>query len=89
MPGVVILPAPHRGNYVYQGLKPAVIVLSKDNIDELEEGSEIVEHVRVRQEEVKEKQKAKRGQSVVNSDVLGTKETKESFNVGKVDVDKI
>lgn len=38
MPGVVIVPAPLRGNYVYQGLKPAVIVLSKDCIEELEEG---------------------------------------------------
>jgi hypothetical protein len=50
MPGVVIVPAPLRGNYVYQGLKPAVIVLSKDNIEELEEGEEIVEYVKVRQE---------------------------------------
>lgn len=34
MPGVVVLPPPYRGNYIYQGLKPAVIVLNNDNLED-------------------------------------------------------
>ena len=36
MPGVVVLPAPMRAGYVYQGLKPAVIVFNKDNLEDEE-----------------------------------------------------
>ena len=32
LPGVVVLPPPYRAGYVYQGLKPAVIVLNEDNL---------------------------------------------------------
>ena len=34
MPGVVVLPPPYRAGYVYQGLKPAVIVLNDDNLED-------------------------------------------------------
>ena len=34
MPGVVVVPAPYRGDYVYQALKPAVIVLCDDNLED-------------------------------------------------------
>ena len=36
MPGVVVLPTPLRSGYVYQGLKPAVIVFNEDNLDDTE-----------------------------------------------------
>ena len=62
-------------------------MLSKDNVEELDDGRSIIDHVKTKQEKLNEKQKAKRAQSVVNSDVLGTKDT--SFNVGKVDVSKM
>jgi hypothetical protein len=52
-PCVVVLPPPYRQGYVYQGIKPAVIVLD-DPSDEL------MNHVRVKQEELLEKLKAKR-----------------------------
>jgi hypothetical protein len=52
-PCVVVLPPPYRSGYVYQGIKPAVIVLN-DPSDEL------MEHVRVKQEELLEKLKMKR-----------------------------
>ena len=47
-PCLVILPPPFRSGFVYQGIKPAVIVLS-------EAGEEVREHVRVKQELVLEK----------------------------------
>ena len=36
LPGVVVLPPPYRSGYVYQGLKPAVIVLNEDNLKDEE-----------------------------------------------------
>jgi len=33
-PCVVVLPPPYRQGYVYQGIKPAVIVLSNDNCED-------------------------------------------------------
>ncbi|CDW71805.1 UNKNOWN [Stylonychia lemnae] len=52
-PCVVVLPPPYRQGYVYQGIKPAVIVLDDPS-------DEVVDHVRVKQEELVEKLKAKR-----------------------------
>eukprot|EP00347_Sterkiella_histriomuscorum_P023932 403332886 len=52
-PCIVVLPPPYRQGYVYQGIKPAVIVLD-DPTDE------VVDHVRAKQEELVEKLKAKR-----------------------------
>ena len=51
MPGVVVVPAPYRGDYVYQALKPAVIVLCDDNlVDEniFKEGDKerVIEHIK-------------------------------------------
>jgi hypothetical protein len=50
MPGVVVLPPPYRGNYIYQGLKPAVIVLNHDHLEDpdlFEEGQkqEVLDHI--------------------------------------------
>ena len=41
-PCVVVLPPPYRSGYVYQGIKPAVIVLPES------EGTGLVEHVRAK-----------------------------------------
>ena len=60
-PSVVVLPPPYRSGYVYQGIKPAVIVLS-DPSDQL------MDHVRVKQEELVEKLKAKRQFSLCRED---------------------
>ena len=49
LPCVVLYPAPMRGNYVYQGIKPAVVTLSKVN-----------EEVRLFIEERKERAKEKK-----------------------------
>ena len=40
-PSVVVLPPPYRAGYVYQGIKPAVIVLS-------EPSDQLMDHVRVK-----------------------------------------
>jgi hypothetical protein len=50
MPGVVVIPPPYRGNYVYQGLKPAVIVLSEDNLEDTDlfedcKKQEVLDHI--------------------------------------------
>lgn len=50
MPAVAVLPAPRRDGYIYQGLKPAVIVFNEDNLqdtDLFEEGQDvkIKEHI--------------------------------------------
>ena len=55
MPGVVVLPPPYRAGYVYQGLKPAVIVLNDDNLEDeavFQEGEKgkVMEHIKVKQE---------------------------------------
>ena len=56
MPGVVVLPAPTRAGYIYQGLKPAVIVLNKDNLKdpdlfETDHTDIILEHIKVKEAE--------------------------------------
>lgn len=70
MPGVVVLPPPYRGNYIYQGLKPAVIVLNNDNLEDPDlfgEGKkqEVLDHIEKKQDELNEKLKAKRALSAV------------------------
>ena len=55
-PCVVVLPPPYRQGYVYQGIKPAVLPVDKAT-------DEITEHVRLKQEELLEKLKAKRHQN--------------------------
>ena len=70
MPGVVIIPPPFRGNYVYQGLKPAVIVLSEDNLEDSDlfeevKKQEVLEHIEKKQLELNEKLKAKRALSAM------------------------
>ena len=51
-PCVVVLPPPYRQGYVYQGIKPAVIVLSDAKHDDM-----LMDHVHVKQEAVIEKLK--------------------------------
>ena len=56
MPGVVVLPAPTRAGYIYQGLKPAVIVFNKDNLQdpalfETDHTEIILEHIEVKEAE--------------------------------------
>ena len=70
MPGVVIIPPPFRGNYVYQGLKPAVIVLSEDNLEDSDlfeevKKQEVLDHIEKKQLELNEKLKAKRDLSAM------------------------
>jgi hypothetical protein len=48
----VVLPPPYRQGYVYQGIKPAVLPVD-------DASDEILEHVRVKQEELVERLKAK------------------------------
>ena len=50
LPCVVVLPPPFRQGYVYQGIKPAVIVLASCN-------ESIKLHVRIKQEALLEKMK--------------------------------
>ena len=61
-PCVVVLPPPYRQGYVYQGIKPAVIVLDDPAAD-------LVDHVRRKQEELVEKLKAKRQFSLCGVEV--------------------
>lgn len=56
-PCVVVLPPPYRQGYIYQGIKPAVIVLDSPS-------DELMDHVRAKQEELVEKLKAKRQMSL-------------------------
>lgn len=56
-PCVVVLPPPYRQGYVYQGIKPAVLPVTGDAPEDEEA---IKQHVRVKQEEILEKIKAKR-----------------------------
>ena len=58
-PCVVVLPPPYRQGYVYQGIKPAVIVLSDDNQDDM-----LMDHVHEKQQAVLEKLKQKRASSL-------------------------
>ena len=89
-PCVVVLPPPYRQGYVYQGIKPAVIVLSV-GADE----HTLMEHVHAKQQAVLEKLKQKRAQSLatVQSDAMQTcteaaaVQTLE-VNIKKVEVDQ-
>ena len=56
-PCVVVLPPPFRSGYVYQGIKPAILPV-EDCSDE------ILDHVRHKQEELLEKLKVKRQQTL-------------------------
>ena len=65
---MVIIPPPFRGNYVYQGLKPAVIVLSEDNLEDSDlfeevKKQEVLDHIEKKQLELNEKLKAKRAET--------------------------
>ena len=86
-PCVVVLPPPYRQGYVYQGIKPAVIVLSDDKQDE-----ELMEHVHVKQQAVLEKLKQKRASSLAGVNELAQtaseEESKVSINIQKVGVAK-
>lgn len=62
-PCVVVLPPPFRQGYVYQGIKPAVIVLDDESASH-----ELMDHVRIKQEELVEKLKAKRQFSLCGID---------------------
>jgi hypothetical protein len=61
LPCVVVLPPPYRQGYVYQGIKPAILPVN-DASDEL------LEHIRVKQEELLEKLKAKRHQNLMQEE---------------------
>lgn len=55
MPAVVVLPTPMRDGYIYQGLKPAVIVFNEENLEDpdlFEEGTAqvIKEHIEAKYE---------------------------------------
>ena len=62
-PCVVVLPPPYRQGYVYQGIKPAVIVLA-DNGGGEDMGENLMEHVHLKQQAVLEKLKQKRANSL-------------------------
>jgi len=59
LPCVVVMPPPFRQGFVYQGIKPAVIVLGEQDSTE-----QIREHVRRKQESLLEKIKLKRASSL-------------------------
>ena len=62
-PCVVVLPPPYRQGYVYQGIKPAVIVLA-DSGGEDDVGENLMDHVHAKQQAVLEKLKQKRASSL-------------------------
>ena len=65
-PCVVVLPPPYRQGYVYQGIKPAVIVLGENEMGNvLVDFEHLCTHVGKKQEDVLEKIKAKRASSLV------------------------
>jgi hypothetical protein len=53
-PCVVVLPPPYRQGYVYQGIKPAILPVDVAS-------DELLEHVRVKQQDLLDKLKSKRG----------------------------
>lgn len=59
-PCVVVLPPPYRQGYVYQGIKPAVIVLSDQKQDE----EMLMGHVHEKQQAILDKLKQKRASSL-------------------------
>jgi hypothetical protein len=88
MPGVVVLPAPLRSGYIYQGLKPAVIVFNEDNLtdsDLFEDGSKepLLEHIKSKHLEQQEKLKMKRAASI--APVATIEEPSPVVNIGRVD----
>ena len=50
---MVVLPPPYRAGYVYQGIKPAILPVEVVT-------DELLDHVRVKQEDLLEKLKTKR-----------------------------
>ena len=91
MPGVVVLPAPLRSGYIYQGLKPAVIVFNEDNLtdqDLFEDGSKepLLEHIRQKHQEQQEKIKMKRAQST--APIIEEQPVEQIINLGRVDPTK-
>ena len=82
MPAVVVLPTPLRDGYVYQGLKPAVIVFNQDNLEDADlfpEGAEhlIKDHITQKHQQQQERQRAKRAVSVVPRDAGGVERGEE------------
>lgn len=65
-PCVVVLPPPYRQGFVYQGIKPAVIVLSDDAQDDM-----LMDHVHTKQQAVLEKLKQKRANSLATVNECG------------------
>lgn len=59
LPCVVVMPPPYRQGFVYQGIKPAVIVLTESDCSQ-----EVRDHVREKQEALLEKIKQKRASSL-------------------------
>jgi hypothetical protein len=80
MPSIVILPAPKRSGYIYQALKPAVIVFNEDNLEDeelFEDGfkDELIEHLKEKEEAAKEEKERKRALSAA-PDPIRSKTTK-------------
>ena len=92
-PCVVVLPPPYRQGYVYQGIKPAVIVLSADaNQDDM-----LMDHVHAKQQAVIDKLKQKRASSLatvkdnppaVNVTSQASDNAAEMINIKKIEVPK-
>lgn len=62
-PCVVVLPPPYRQGYVYQGIKPAILPVDIAT-------DELVEHVRVKQQELLDKLKAKRADQIMQNNLV-------------------
>ncbi len=62
-PCVVVLPPPYRQGYVYQGIKPAILPVDIAT-------DELVEHVRVKKQELLDKLKAKRADQIMQNNLV-------------------
>jgi len=68
MPSIVVLPAPKRSGYIYQVLKPAVIVFNQDNLEDedlFETGfkEQLMDHLKEKEDAAKEEKERKRALS--------------------------
>lgn len=84
LPCVVVMPPPFRQGFVYQGIKPAVIVLADDDST-----TEIQEHVRVKQEALLEKIKNKRASSLQPTEQKYEPTEQKIATITKIDLPKV
>lgn len=82
MPAVIVLPQPLRRGYTYQGIKPAVLVFTEDDFEELfpdeDLKNQVLQDIQRKQDEQEE---AKRQKKALKEEVIKEEEPEKERDI--------